>query len=50
MANIGTFTTTKHCSIGLNKTLVHSINARFERVENSSENGWQFRVFSGSVD
>ena len=50
MANIGTFTTTKTGFTGAIKTLTLNVKARFERVENPSENGPQFRIYSGSVD
>jgi uncharacterized protein (DUF736 family) len=51
MANIGTFTTTtKNGFTGQIKTLALNVKARFERVENPSDNGPQFRIFSGAVD
>jgi hypothetical protein len=48
MANIGTFTTTKNGFAGQINTLALNIKARFERVENPSDNGPQFRIFSGN--
>jgi uncharacterized protein (DUF736 family) len=50
MANIGTFTTTKNGFAGQINTLALNIKARFERVENPSDNGPQFRIFSGNVE
>ena len=50
MANIGTFTTTKNGFTGQINTLALNIKARFERVENPSDNGPQFRIFSGAVE
>jgi uncharacterized protein (DUF736 family) len=50
MANIGTFTTTKNGFTGQIKTLALNVKARLERVENPSENGPQFRIYSGSVE
>jgi uncharacterized protein (DUF736 family) len=50
MANIGTFATTKNGFTGQIKTLALNVKARFERVENPSDNGPQFRIFSGAVD
>ena len=50
MANIGTFTTTKNGFTGQINTLALNIKARFERVENPSDNGPQFRIFSGNVE
>ena len=50
MANIGTFTTTKNGFTGQIKTLALNVKARFERVENPSDNGPQFRIFSGAVE
>ncbi|MEO9611610.1 MAG: DUF736 domain-containing protein [Nitratireductor sp.] len=50
MANIGTFATTKNGFTGQIKTLALNVKARFERVENPSDNGPQFRIFSGAVE
>ena len=50
MANIGTFTTTKNGFTGQIKTLALNVKARLERVETPSENGPQFRIFSGAVE
>ena len=50
MANIGTFTSTKNGFTGQIKTLALNVKVRFERVENPSDNGPQFRIFSGAVD
>ena len=50
LAHIGTFTTTKNGFTGQIKTLALNVKARFERVENPSDNGPQFRIFSGAVE
>ncbi len=50
MANIGSFTTTKNGFTGQIKTLALNVKARFERVENPSENGPQFRIYSNAVE
>lgn len=50
MANIGTFTSTKTGFTGQIKTLALNVKARFERIENPSENGPHFRIFSGNVE
>ena len=50
MANIGTFTTTKTGFTGAIKTLTLNVKARFERVENPSENGPHFRIYSNAVE
>lgn len=50
MATIGTFTTTTNGFTGSIKTLSLNVKARFERVENPSDKGPHFRIFSGSVD
>lgn len=50
MATIGTFTTTASGFTGSIKTLSLNVKARFERVENPSDKGPQFRVYSGPVD
>ncbi len=50
MATIGTFTTTANGFIGAIKTLNLHVKARIERVENPSDKGPQFRIFSGAVE
>jgi len=50
MATIGTFTTTTNGFTGSIKTLSLNVKARFERVENPSDKGPHFRIFSGSVE
>lgn len=50
MATIGTFTTTTNGFTGSIKTLSLNVKARFERVENPSEKGPHFRIFSGAVE
>lgn len=50
MANIGTFTATRNGFSGAIKTLTLNVTARFERIENPSETGPHFRVFSGGVE
>jgi uncharacterized protein (DUF736 family) len=50
MATIGTFTSTGTGFNGAIKTLNLNVKARFERVENLSDKGPQFRIFSGAVE
>jgi uncharacterized protein (DUF736 family) len=50
MATIGSFTTTASGFTGSIKTLTLNVKARFERVENPSDKGPQFRIFSGAVE
>jgi uncharacterized protein (DUF736 family) len=50
MATIGTFTSTANGFTGAIKTLNLNVKARIERVENPSDKGPQFRVFSGNVE
>ena len=52
MATIGTFTSTGNGFNGSIKTLNLNLNvkARFERVENPSDKGPHFRIYSGSVE
>ena len=50
MATIGTFTTTANGFAGTIKTLNLNVKARIERVENPSDKGPQFRIYSGAVD
>lgn len=50
MATIGTFTSNANGFTGTIKTLNLSVKARIDRVENPSDKGPQFRIFSGAVD
>ena len=50
MATIGTFTTTTNGFNGTIKTLNLNVKARIERVENPTDKGPQFRIFSGTVE
>ena len=50
MATIGTFTSTANGFSGTIKTLNLHVKARIERVENPSDKGPQFRIYSGAVD
>ena len=50
MATIGTFTTTTNGFNGTIKTLNLNVKARIERVENPTDKGPQFRIFSGNVE
>jgi uncharacterized protein (DUF736 family) len=50
MATIGTFTSTGTGFNGAIKTLNLNVKARFERIENPSDKGPQFRIFSGAVE
>lgn len=50
MATIGSFTSTANGFTGSIKTLTLTVKARFERIENPSDKGPHFRIFSGSVE
>jgi len=50
MATIGTFTSNANGFTGTIKTLTLNVKARIERVENPSDKGPQFRIFSGAVE
>lgn len=50
MATIGTFTSTANGFSGSIKTLNLNVKARFERIENPSDKGPHFRIYSGSVE
>lgn len=50
MATIGTFTSTATGFTGSIKTLTLNVKARLERIENPSEKGPHFRIFSGAVE
>ena len=50
MATIGSFTSTSTGFTGSIKTLSLNVKARFERVENPSDKGPHFRIFSGAVE
>ena len=50
MANIGTFTSSATGFSGAIKTLTLNVKARFERIENPSDKGPHFRIYSGAVE
>ena len=50
MATIGTFTSNGNGFAGTIKTLNLNVKARIERIENPSDKGPQFRIFSGAVE
>jgi len=51
MATIGTFTSTTTGNFtGSIKTLTLNVKARLERIENPSDKGPHFRIYSGAVD
>ncbi len=50
MATIGTFTSTATGFTGSIKTLTLNVKARFERIENPSDKGPHFRIFSAGVE
>jgi hypothetical protein len=50
MATIGTFTSTGNGFIGAIKTLNLNVKAKLARVENPSDKGPHFRIFSGNVE
>lgn len=50
MATIGTFTSTANGFTGTIKTLNLNVKARIERVDNPSDKGPHFRLYSGAVE
>ncbi|MGX7744024.1 DUF736 domain-containing protein [Rhodopseudomonas parapalustris] len=50
MATIGNFTSTGNGFSGAIKTLNLNVKAKFVRVENPSEKGPHFRIYSGNVE
>ena len=50
MATIGTFASTANGFTGTIKTLNLNVKARIERVDNPSDKGPHFRIYSGAVD
>ncbi|HEV7324899.1 MAG TPA: DUF736 domain-containing protein [Bosea sp. (in: a-proteobacteria)] len=50
MATIGTFTSTATGFTGSIKTLTLNVKARLERIENPSDKGPHFRIYSGAVE
>ena len=51
MATISTFTSTTTGNFtGSIKTLTLNVKARLERIENPSDKGPHFRIYSGAVD
>ena len=50
MATIGSFTSTSTGFTGSIKTLSLTVKARFERIENPSDKGPHFRIYSGAVE
>ncbi len=50
MATIGTFSSTANGFTGAIKTPTLNVKARLERVENPSDKGPHFRIFSGAVE
>lgn len=50
MATIGTFTANGTGFTGAIKTLNLNVKARIERVENPTDKGPHFRIFSGAVE
>lgn len=50
MATIGNFTSTANGFTGSIKTLTLNVKARLERVDNPSDKGPHFRIFSGAVE
>ena len=50
MATIGTFTSTVSGFTGSIKTLTLNVKARLERIENPSDKGPHFRIYSGAVE
>ena len=50
MATIGTFTSTGTGFNGVIKTLNLNVKAKLVRVENPSDKGPHFRIFSGAVE
>ena len=50
MATIGTFSRTENGYNGSVKTLTLNVKARLERIENPSDKGPHFRIYSGAVE
>lgn len=50
MATVGTFTSTANGFTGSIKTLTLNVKARLERIQNPTDKGPHFRVFSGAVE
>lgn len=50
MATIGNFTSTATGFTGSIKTLTLNVKARLERIENPSDKGPNFRIYSGAVE
>ncbi|MER8949829.1 DUF736 domain-containing protein [Mesorhizobium sp. M0910] len=50
MATIGTFTSSGNGFTGTIKTLNLNVKAKLARVDNPSDKGPHFRIFSGSVE
>ena len=50
MATIGTFTSTANGFTGTIKTLNLNVKAKLVRIENPSDKGPHFRIFSGNVE
>ncbi|MEZ0082858.1 uncharacterized protein (DUF736 family) [Bradyrhizobium japonicum] len=50
MATIGTFTSTGNGFSGAIKTLNLNVKAKLIRVENPSDKGPHFRIYSGNVE
>jgi uncharacterized protein (DUF736 family) len=50
MATIGTFTTTANGFTGTIKTLNLNVKARIERIEDPSDKGPHFRLYSGGAE
>ena len=50
MATIGTFTSTENGFTGSIRTLALNVKARIARIENPSDKGPHFRIFSGNVE
>ena len=50
MATIGTFTAQGDGYTGSIKTLTLNVKARLERIENPSDKGPHFRIYSGAVE
>lgn len=50
MATIGTFASTGNGFSGSIKTLNLNVKAKLVRIENPSDKGPHFRIFSGNVD
>jgi len=50
MATIGTFTSSENGFTGTIRTLALNVKARIARVENGSDKGPQFRIYTGAVE